>query len=248
MAKHDRYQRRFYRDWVGGKGLYLTHIMAKETDLEILTNKPVDKNFIEDKIRIYRLEIENYIDRDRRFLTALKPLNVERNAPLIIKDMSEQARRADVGPMATVAGAICQSLAKDLLKKGYREIIIENGGDIFLKTTKSRAVGIYAGRSKLWRGLGLKLKAKDTPLGICTSSGTVGHSLSFGCADSVVILSKSATLADAVATATCNRVKSKSDLQSALEFARSVKGVLGVVIVIKNSLISWGKVEFCRTN
>jgi ApbE superfamily uncharacterized protein (UPF0280 family) len=161
--------------------------------------------------------------------------------------MSEQAKKANVGPMATVAGAICESLGADLSKAGYRDIIIENGGDIFIKSVKSRVVGIYAGRSKLWRGLGLKIKAKDMPVGICTSSGTVGHSLSFGCADSVVILSKSAILADAVATATCNRVKSKSDLQPALEFAKSVKGVLGVVIVMKNNLISWGKVEFCRT-
>jgi ApbE superfamily uncharacterized protein (UPF0280 family) len=98
----------------------------------------------------------------------------------------------------------------------------------------------------LWRGLSLKIKPRDTPLGICTSSGTIGHSLSFGLADSVVILSGNTALADAVATATANQVKSTQDLEKALDFARSIKGVLGVVIIIGGNLTSWGEVEFRR--
>jgi ApbE superfamily uncharacterized protein (UPF0280 family) len=243
--KTDKYQKRFYRDWFSSGDLHLTHIMAKETDLEVLTDKPIDKYFVEEKIRLYRRDIEDYIDKDRRFLTTLKPLAVALDAPCIVKEMASQAKKADVGPMATVAGAIAGFLGRDLLKKGCRDVIVENGGDIFLKTTRKRKIGIYSGKSKLWRGLKLIIKPRDTPLGICTSSGTVGHSLSFGYADSVVILSKSATLADAVATAVCNRVQCKQDLQSSLEFAKSVKGVLGAVIIIKSSLISWGKVEFC---
>jgi ApbE superfamily uncharacterized protein (UPF0280 family) len=90
----------------------------------------------------------------------------------------------------------------------------------------------------------LKIKPQDTPLGICTSSGTIGHSLSFGCADSVVILSKNTTLADAVATAVGNLARSKNDLEKALDFAKSVTGVLAAVIIIKNKLISWGRLEF----
>jgi ApbE superfamily uncharacterized protein (UPF0280 family) len=158
--------------------------------------------------------------------------------------MSAQAKKANVGPMATVAGAIAEFLGRDLLKKGYKEVIVENGGDIFLKTAKTRLIGIYAGKSKLWNRLKLKIKPKDTPLGICTSSGTIGHSLSFGSADSVVILSRNASLADAVATATANRVNSKEDFQKSLNFARSIKGICAVVIILGNNLISWGKIEF----
>jgi len=244
--KTDKYQRRFYRDWVVPKDLCLTHIMAKETDLEILTDKPLDKDFVEEKIRLYRWDIERYIDKDRRFLTALKPLEVALDAPRIVEEMAAQAKKANVGPMATVAGAIAEFLGRDLLKKGYRDVIVENGGDIFLKITKVRKIGIYSGRLKLWRGLKLSIKPKDTPLGICTSSGTVGHSLSFGCADSVVILSRNVSLADAVATATCNRIKSKQDLGAALAFAKSIKGILGAAIIVKNNLISWGKIAFAR--
>ena len=86
------------------------------------------------------------------------------------------------------------------------------------------------------------------PLGLCTSSGTIGHSLSFGLADAVVILSKSAILADAAATAVGNRVKDKKDLEKAAAFAGSIKGVLGGVIIIKNTLISWGEVELLSLN
>jgi len=244
--KASKFQARFYRDWVKDNGLRSLRVVAKETDLHIFTNKKVETSFIEGKIRQYRWDIENYIDRDHRFLTALKPIPVEINAPFIIKEMAQSAKTANVGPMSSVAGAIAEFLGNELIKYGNKDVIVENGGDIFIKSRKTRRVGIYAGRSKLWSNLQLIIKAKDTPIGICTSSGTIGHSLSFGCADSVVILSKSTPLADAVATATANRVNSKQDLQKALDFARSIKGILGVVIILKNNLVSWGKVEFSK--
>ena len=146
--------------------------------------------------------------------------------------------------MACVAGAIAEFLGKDLLKKSYREVIIENGGDLFLKIRKIRQVRIYTGKKKSHQGLRLKIRPKDTPLGICTSSGTIGHSLSFGKADAAIIFSKNASLADAVATATGNRIASARDLEMAAVFAKSIKGVLGAVIIVKNKLICWGKVEF----
>ncbi|MDO8661677.1 MAG: UPF0280 family protein [Candidatus Omnitrophota bacterium] len=244
--KSSRYMKCFYRDWARAKDLYSTHVAAKETDLRIFTNKPLKAGFVEERIRAYRWEIENYINKDHRFLTALKPIPIELNADPIVKEMAEQSGRANVGPMSTVAGAIAEFLGRDLLKAGYKDVIVENGGDIFLKSRKIRRIGVYVGRSKLWNKLQLEIRPKDMPLGICTSSGTIGHSLSFGCADSVVILSKSTSLADSVATATANRINSKEDLQRALDFARSIKGILGVVIILKNNLITWGKVEFVR--
>ena len=245
--KTDKYQRRFYRDWVNAKDLYLTRIVDQETDLQILTNKKIDRDFVKERIQEYRFAIENYIAKDRRFLTALKPLAVELNAPPIIQEMSIAAQKANVGPMASVAGAIAQFLGKDLLKKGCKDVIVENGGDIFLKTTKTRLIGIYAGRAKSWNKLKLKIKPSDTPLGICTSSATYGHSLSFGSADSVIILSKNTCLADSVATATTNLVKSKQDLQKAVDFAKTIRGVVGVAIIFRNNLISWGKIKFAAT-
>jgi uncharacterized protein len=102
-------------------------------------------------------------------------------------------------------------------------------------------VSIYSGRSRLWKGLRIKISRQKKPIGVCTSSGTLGHSLSFGRAESVVILAKDAFLADAVATATANRVQNKDSLQPALEFSRAIKGVLGAVIIFKNNLASFGE-------
>ena len=245
--KTERYEPRFYRDWVNAKDLHILRIADKETDLQILANKKIDRDFVKQRMQEYRFAIENYISRDRRFLTALKPLAVELNASAIIQEMSKAAQKANVGPMAAVAGAIAQFLGKDLLSKGYKDVIVENGGDIFLKTTKTRLIGLYAGRGKLWNKLKLKIKPSDTPLGICTSSGTIGHSLSFGSADSVIILSPNACLADAVATAVANLVKTKQDLQRSVDFAKSIGGITGAAIIFKNNLISWGKIKFSAT-
>jgi len=242
--KSNKYQRRFYRDWINAKGLYLTRLAEKETDLQVLTDKPAEESFLKERIRLYRSQIEDYISKDKRFLAALKPVEVELNAAPIVKEMAQAAKKAGVGPMAAVAGAIAQFLGRDLLKKGYREVIIENGGDIFLKIRKVRRVRIYTGKKKPYQGLSLRIRPKDTPLAICTSSGTIGHSLSFGQVDAAVIFAKNAVLADAVATATGNRIASTRDLERAAVFAKSVKGVLGAVIIVKNKLICWGKVEF----
>lgn len=244
MAKRQEFQRRFYREWVGAKDLILQRICEKETDLQILTDKKIEKVFLRSQIRDYRWQIENYITRDPRFSSSLKPISVELNAPKIVRGMTQAAQKAGVGPMAAVAGAIAEFLGRDLLKNGCQEVIIENGGDIFLKSKKIRYLMIYAGKFKLWQKFVLKIKPQDTPLGICASSGTVGHSLSFGQADSVVILAKSSTLADAVATATANRLQNKKDISKALVFSKSVAGILGAVIIIENHLATWGKVEF----
>ncbi len=221
-------------------------LQKSQTDLQILTNRRIPREFIDERINAYRLDIESYITRDERFLRSLKPLDVELGAPAIIKEMSRCSKMANVGPMASVAGAIAQFLGNDLLNEGCRDVIIENGGDIFLSSTRSRVIGIYSGRSKLWNNLKIKIPPRDTPVGICTSSGTIGHSLSFGSSDCAIILSKSAILADAIATATANRVNSKEDLQSALDFARSIKGINGALIIFRNNLISWGRITFTK--
>ncbi len=242
--KTNRYQRRFYRDWVKRKDLFPAHIMVQETDLQIFTDKPLDEGYLKKRVCLYRRQIADYISKEKRFLTALKPIAVELNAAPIVKKIAEAARLANVGPMAAIAGAIAEFLGRDLLKKGYKDIIIENGGDIFLAVRKNCRIGIYTGGSKLFKGLKLKIRPEDTPLGVCTSSGTVGHSLSFGLADAATILSKNASLADAAATAVANRVKSAQDLKKAVDFAKSIKGISGVIIIIKGRLASWGKVEF----
>ncbi len=238
------YKKRFYRHWVKASDLVKTHISVGETDLEILSDISLDRIWLGQRILNYRQDIQSYIAKDKRFLTSLKPIAIELAAPRIIKQMAQASKVANVGPMAAVAGSIAQLLAKDLLNKGCNEIIIENGGDIFLsRQKKNRRILIFAGDSKFSGKLTLLIKSSQTPCGICTSSATVGHSLSFGNADSVVIKAKNAALADAVATATCNLVKSKNDFNKAIEFAGNIPGISGALIILNNNLASWGEIE-----
>ncbi len=147
--------------------------------------------------------------------------------------------------MASVAGAMAEFVGSDLLPFSP-EIIVENGGDIYLKSLKERVVGIYAGKSPLTGRIGLVVRAEDTPLGICTSSGTVGHSLSYGRADAVVVLAKSATLADAAATAIGNLIVQSDDIPKGIEFARGINGLSGVLIIKDDNLGLWGGVKLCQ--
>jgi len=167
---------------------------------------------------------------------------VEAYAPAIVKDMAEAARLAGVGPMAAVAGAIAQAVGNDLLAY-TREIIVENGGDIYMKLLSTRLIGVYAGDSPLSGNIALEIEPDETPLGVCTSSGTVGHSLSFGTADAVVVLSPSTALADAAATAIGNRVKTIADIDSAIESAYDIEGVVGVLVIKDDKMGLWGRVK-----
>jgi len=245
--KTEGYKKRFYRSRINTGDLFRTHLMVQETDLLILTDKPVDKGFVLSRIKFYRDKIEEYINyKDRRFLAALKPVTVEFASHRIIKEMAGQSAKANVGPMASVAGAIAQFLGRDLLAKGFRDVIIENGGDIFMKSSRPVKVGLYAGKNKSLNKVNLKIQPEQTPLGICTSSATIGHSVSFGNADNVVIIASSAVLADALATAVCNKVKSADDIKRAIEFGSSIRGVKGIIIILGNILATWGKVELTR--
>ena len=144
--------------------------------------------------------------------------------------------------MAAVAGAIAEAVGKDLL--AYTpEVIVENGGDIFMKISQPRLVGVYAGESPFTGRIALEISPGEIPLGVCTSSGTVGHSLSFGAADAVVVLSHSTALADAAATAIGNRVRTADDIDVAIEQAQAIAGMVGVVIIKDDRIGMWGDVK-----
>jgi len=241
MAKSKNYQKRFYRGMVKADGFIGQEVIVRETDLFILAERDI-KAVAESVVKKYRAQIEDYIGRRPEFMTSLEPVSRDASAADIIKEMILAAELTGVGPMASVAGAVAEFTGRELL--AYTgQIIIENGGDIFIKSDEPRVAGIYAGGSPISNKISIKIKPENTPLGICTSSGTVGHSLSFGKADACVIIAKSAALADAVATAACNRVKEKKDIAPSLEFAVSVKGVMGAVIILGKELGSIGDME-----
>jgi ApbE superfamily uncharacterized protein (UPF0280 family) len=144
--------------------------------------------------------------------------------------------------MAAVAGAVAEFVAQALLEH-EAEVIVENGGDVFVATKRERTLAIYAGRSSFSDRLGLVLPAAAQPAAVCTSSGTVGHSYSQGHADAVAVVAASGALADAAATALANRVRSARDVEPTLAVARQWAGLRHVVIIIGDTLGAWGEYE-----
>jgi ApbE superfamily uncharacterized protein (UPF0280 family) len=236
------YKERAYRSWTKSGDLIFFEVIEKETDLAIYASAGLEKQ-ARAAVLTCRKELEDYAKNDPRFYSSLEPIDIEIGAPTIVKTMAAAGRKAGVGPMAAVAGAVAEFVGREI-GQFSDEVIVENGGDIFLRTAKKRVLGIYAGEDSPFTGkLALEVGPAKEGLGICTSSGTVSHSLSFGKADAIVIIAKDAALADAVATAAGNMVKRPEDIEKCIDFAKSVEGVTGVVAIMKDKLGSWGDVR-----
>ncbi len=237
------YQPRNYRHWIKDNNLVSFAVVVKETDLFIRAYSNLKERAIKLVVK-YRDILESYIEKHPGFATELDPVTINGNAPEIIKVMSTSSRETGTGPMAGVAGAIAEFVGKDLLPLSP-EVIVENGGDIFMKCTTKRIIGIYAGESRLTGKIGLEINGEDTPLGICTSSGTVGHSHSYGKADAVIAIAPSATLADTSATAIGNIIEQPADIDRGIEIARQIAGLTGLLIITGSSIGAWGNVRLC---
>ena len=241
-----KYVERTYRQLHRQTDLVHFEVGIKETDLDIAVVRerfnPQLVAWIQELIAKLRSQLEEYMQRDSRFVKAMQPYPLLPNAPPMAVDMANAAKAAGVGPMAAVAGAFSQYVGKELSRRS-KDIIIENGGDIYLRSTKKRLIGIFAADSPFSKRVALEIPPQQTPLGICTSSGTVGHSLSFGRADAVIVLSPSAILADAAATAAANTVQTAADLQKAVDFALGINGVIGAVAVCGDKMAVRGQIK-----
>jgi uncharacterized protein len=238
------YEPRTYRDWVTAGDLVSYSVKLKETDLLIRTRTDLSAITLK-VVTENRKALEEYIRANPFFAASFAPVDALEDAPFIVKLMAGAARIAEVGPMAAVAGAFSEIVGGELSKHSC-EVIVENGGDNYLLSEKERIVAVYAGDSPLSGKVGLKVPSSFTPIGICTSSATVGPSINLGKADAVVIASKSAALADASATAVGNAIKSDKDIQPALELAGRIDGVIGAVIIKGDRIGAWGQLEICR--
>jgi ApbE superfamily uncharacterized protein (UPF0280 family) len=236
--------RRSYREKMQPAGFVAFACKYKESDLHFAVPEgdyaPELAVFAEKRLIFYRTQLEDYLQLDPFFRFTLEPHLVRPDAPPVALLMARAANTAGVGPMAAVAGAFAELVGLDLLKR-VKQVIVENGGDIFLQVAKPVRVAVLAGDSPL--KVALELPARDGPYGVCTSSGTVGPSLSLGKADAAVIISASALLADAVATAAGNRVQEAADLPAALAFARKIRGVEGVLLIKGDKMAAWGNIK-----
>jgi len=235
------YEKRFYRDWVKGSDLKTFEVKLFETDLLISAAKDL-REIAEKIVYKYRRDLLDYIDKNRQFKESFTPVKIDEKAPEIAKAMMRKSAIAGVGPMAGVAGAVAEYTGKELLNYSS-QVIVENGGDIFMSSLKDRVMAVYAGKSPLSGKIKIRLPAEKMPLGIATSSATVGPSISFGNTDAALIISHDATLADCVATGTGNLVKTAEDFTKAIDYAKAIKGILGVLIIAGDKLATWGEIE-----
>jgi uncharacterized protein len=235
------YEPRTYRGVVTPAGLTTFEVVVKETDLQISASSDLTGQ-AEDLVAQARWQIETFINAHPRFAETWSPYEVPDDAPELVLAMAKAANLARVGPMAAVAGVVAEYVAKGLAAFSP-EVVVENGGDIYLVGTTDRVVALWAGESSLTGKVGMHVHGSLMPVAVCTSSGTVGHSASLGSADAATVVSHDGALADAVATALANRVHSAEDIQRAIEACKAITGVLGLLVVVGDHLGAWGSIH-----
>lgn len=187
-----------------------------------------------DKIKDQREMLLRYIRNHPEFQYAFSPVKVVDGAPIIVRMMTKSSTVADVGPMASVAGALADLGVESMLEHGARVAVVENGGEIAIHTNQSISVAILSSSLNLSGKIGFHITQQDCPLGMATSSSKTGHAISFGEADSVTVAAQNASLADAAATAICNSISGsdlKESIQMGLRRCGEIPGVRGVLII-----------------
>lgn len=241
--------RRVYRRESDGSRFTSFAVTIKESDLWIAVSSPAFSENLQQRCEQMtwqlRYQLERYLADRPQIQASFEPYLLEADAPLILQKMARAGNQAGVGPMAAVAGAIAEAVGLFLLDY-TSEVIVENGGDIFISVNEPVNIGVYAGNSPLSGKLALHIEPARTPLGVCTSSATVGPSLSLGNADAAVAISSSTPLADAAATALGNMVNSSDDFQVALDYARSLDQISGALLICGDKIAAWGEVELVK--
>lgn len=231
---------RDYRRHMDSPGLVAFHVMVAQTDLRIHAATDLT-DLAEKTVRDLRGQLERYIAAHPRFAESFVPVPVEDSAPAIVLAMARAAQAAGVGPMAAVAGAVAEAVARALSARSA-EVIVENGGDLYLMGGSDRVVGVWAGEQGV-RGLRVRVPASLLPCAVATSSGRIGPSVSLGSADTATVLASSGALADAVASLVGNRIHTPDDLGAAVAAGYAVDGVHGVLASMNGALAAIGAIE-----
>jgi ApbE superfamily uncharacterized protein (UPF0280 family) len=235
------YTKRFYRTWVRRRDLFRFQITLGQSDLLILCERNLRRR-AQLALARTRASLDAYLERDPLFAASLVPLRPFPEAPPLVTRMAAAAGRWEVGPMAAVAGAVAQAVGGELLEEA-ETVIIENGGDIYARSHDPLHVRIYAGADSPFSDRLLFRVAAREGVGVCTSSGRVGPSLSFGRADAVVAVAPDAACADAAATAIGNGIRCPGDVDRVMPWAARQKDLIGLVVCCGERLGIWGELE-----
>lgn len=240
------YQRRAYRQSMGAARFSSLSLSVGESDVWVGFQGQVDRSALQTEtatlLRRLRQELLDY--GDPQLFTSLIPLQPKEALSALLKSMFDAGVRSGTGPFSSVAGAIAERLGRHLKEQfGLSEIVVENGGDLYIDVLKPLSVQLFAPTSSLSGKLSIIVDPSYGPMGICTSSGKIGHSMSFGKADAVMVACSDAALADAYATAYCNRVSRKEDVREVCEALTKQEEVLSAVVVFEDTLAVGGHLE-----
>lgn len=242
------YEKRTYRSQFNVARFQSFEVKYLETDLWIGIDTASFKEEMQTvaagKTEELRKKLDSYIETEPFFKKSLKPFSPSEAAPSEAKEMAAATEIAGVGPMASVAGLFAREVGETLLQNfSIEEMVIENGGDIFALLKSELVLSVFAGESPLSERIGLVIPAETGKIGICTSAGTVGPSLSFGKADAVVVICKDAVLADAFATGFGNKVKSPNDVEKVINQSEKYPEILSMLIICEDKVGIRGEYE-----
>lgn len=239
------YEYRHYRDnLVQDESVKRYRIVQEESDIQVTSEKDYS-DFLKEELLKIRKDIKRAIAINPDFLHSLTPIEDERLESIeVARLMIEASKKAQVGPFGAVAGAVNDLLAKAILDK--RILILENGGDLYIAGNRDIRIGIYAGQSPLSNKFALELVKEDLPLGVCTSSATVGHAYSEGAADAGLVIGKSSALADAFATAFTNRIKKEEDIEEALNWVMGHEDIYGALAIMNDKIGAMGNIKLAE--
>ena len=237
------YEERFYRNKILSK--FKIEVSFKESDLLICSDKEIPKEKAQGILVKYYEQIEEYVMKNPLFLRSLSPLEIDQAAPPIIKEMLETSKVTGIGPFSSVAGAVAQYVGGELLDY-CQELIIENGGDIFLKINQDKIIEVYLGQEFKINNFNLKIKKRSQAFGVASSSSSLGHSLNFGKADLVSVVAKNTIIADGFATAISNRIKKIENVDKILAEAKDKLPIEGLLVAFGEKIFLWGDLEIAN--
>lgn len=236
LEKMPEAEAKTYRRFTGSEDMHAFELKAGESDLLIEIPKRAwnPEIAIEAALILKRLraDLEAYIKRHPEWAESRAPCLCLPDAPPVALAMSQAAMKAGVGPMAAVAGAIADAVLDSLVR--YGDVLIENGGDCAILSSRNFHASVLAGASPFSGRVAIELPPGRW--GLATSSGTLGHAHSFGKADALTVVDSNGSLADAWATARANLVAAEKDLEEACSIALTGNGPLAILAIKGESM------------
>jgi uncharacterized protein len=233
-----------YRILVDSKDKFSWNVKYRYSDLFVVSNKDISLEILPILFDFYKI-IDKFTESHPSFLKTFNSYISDNEFPGIIKKMCDQSAVFNVGPMASVAGAVCEYLAGGL-SKDVSYLAIENGGDIYIKSPNDITAGLFAKNKYFNDSIKIKIKKEMLPCGIASSSGTLGHSISLGKADLAAVVCRSAILADSAATAVGNMINTKEDIEKTINHFKNFKEIEGLVLIKDDKIGLFGNIELVQ--